>query len=176
MFEILALRKKLNLTQSELADFLIMSRPLLALVEQNRRKMLGWPLLNLLKIKELVYNKENEANANFYSNTAELQNAKAELEKRNQQIIGLMRSKKDELMQMQKAYETEIKPLAYWQYMQKNPVGLSPIQYEWVKERQSLQQQQLENVGLLAQHKLKIRLTELSNELLMNKKFLKMKG
>ncbi len=176
MFGILVLRKKLNLSQKELADFLVMSRSLLASIEQNKRKVLGWPLLNLLKIKELVYNKENEAIVNFYSNTEELQFAKLELEKRNEQIPMLLRSKRKELMQMQKAYKTGIEALAYWEYMQKNPVGLSPIQYEWVKDRLSFQQHQLENVGLLAQHKLKIRLTELSNELLMNKKFLKMKG
>jgi transcriptional regulator with XRE-family HTH domain len=176
MFGILVLRKKLNLSQKELADFLVMSRSLLASIEQNKRKILGWPLVELLKVKEIVNYKEKEANENFYSNTAELQNAKTELEKRNVQILGLLKSKRKELMQMQKAYNTGTKALAYWQYMQKNPGRLSPIQYEWVKDRLSLQEQQLEIVGLLAQHKLKIRLAELSNELLMNKKFLKMKG
>ncbi len=174
MLGILVLRKKLNLSQKELADFLIMSRSLLASVEQNKRKILGWPLVELLKVTEIVYNKENEAHESFYSNADELQIAKAELEKRNQQILGLMRSKRKELTQMQKAYKTGIKALAYWQYMQKNPGRLSPIQYEWVKDRLSLQQHQLENVGLLAQHKLKIRLSDLSNELLLNKKFLKL--
>ncbi len=176
MFGLPTLRQKLNISQSELANFLGLNRSLIGLIENKHRKLIGWALVDVMKIKELVNNKEKEVNANFYSNTAELQIAKAELEKRNQQILGLMRSKRNELMQMQKAYKTGTKALAYWQYMQKNPGRLSPIQYEWVKDRLSLQEQQLENVGLLAQHKLKIRLTELSNELLMNKKFLKMKG
>jgi transcriptional regulator with XRE-family HTH domain len=174
MFGLPTLRQKLNISQSELANFLGLNRSLIGLIENKHRKLVGWAIVDVMKIKELVQNKEKEANESFYSNAGELQNAKAELEKRNQQIIGLLRSKRKELMQMQKAYKTGIKALAYWQYMQKNPGRLSPIQYEWVKERLSLQQHQLENVGLLAQHKLKIRLSDLSNELLMNKKFLKL--
>jgi hypothetical protein len=157
-----------------LANFLGLNRSLIGLIENKHRKLVGWAIVDFMKIIELVNNKE--ANANFYSNTAELQIAKAELEKRNEQILGLMRSKRKELMQMLKAYKTGTEALAYWEYMQTNPGRLSPIQYEWVKDRLSFQQNQLENVGLLAQHKLKIRLTELSSELLMNKKFLKMKG
>jgi transcriptional regulator with XRE-family HTH domain len=170
------IRKKLNLSFGDLAEYLKISRAHIQLAEIGKRRLKGNELLFASNLKVLVLNKDMDKNAPDYSNENELAEMETELESRISDLETQLDKRREELQKMERQYKQVCTSLPYYDHIQSHLLHLSLSQRNWLQKNREFQEKLIQSSGLSAQHKLKFRIQSLGDEILYHRNAMKKMG
>ncbi len=169
------IRKKLNLSFGDLAEYLKISRTHIQLAEVGQRRLKGSELLFAANLKTLVLNKVMDKTAPEYSDKNERAELLVELKSRVNELESQLEKRREELKKMESTYKQVCTSLPYYDHIQSHILYLSLSQRNWLQKNREFQEKLLQANGLSAQHKLKFKIKSLSDEMLYHLNVLRKK-
>jgi transcriptional regulator with XRE-family HTH domain len=173
MANLLLLRKKLNLSLDDLAEYLGNSRAQVSRIERGIRTLNGPEQYFAANLQILLMNKENDPKSATYSNKDESAQLRAEIKYRIDELELQLANRKQELKKMLASYRQVCEALPYYKHIEANLRFLDQTHRQWLKSNREYQEKLLLNNGLLAQHKLKSRIKVVTEELKFHRTALK---
>ncbi len=159
------IRKKLNLSLNDLSEYLKISRGHILRAQTGKRRLKGNELLFAANLKILVLNKDMDKSAPEYSAENEIAQWKENLAPRIIELEFQIGQRELELEKLILNYKQVCYSLPYYDHIQSHMLHLSQSQRNWLQKNREYQEKLLAANGLEAQHRMKLRIKLLKEEL-----------
>ncbi len=162
---LLKIRKKLNISQYDLAEYLMISRSMVLKAENGERRLHGTELYFATKLKMVLDEKDLKKIDLPYSNEKEIAEMRSELEKKLIELEFQLGKREQELQKMEKNYKTVCESMNYYNYLETKINSFSQTKRKLIQKNREYQEKILADNGLLLQHKLKFKIKSLTDEI-----------
>jgi predicted transcriptional regulator len=176
MHYLLEIRKKLNLSLQDLAEYLMVGRELIHKAENGQRRLHGYELQFATKLKMVLDEKDQKKIDLPYSNKKEIDEMRIELDNKLIELEFQLGNREQDLKKMEKQYKVVCESLNYYNFLQTKINFFSQTKRKWIQQNREYQEKiQAEN-GLMMQHKLKFRIKSLKDEIQYYNNVLRVSG
>ncbi len=173
---LLEIRKKLNISQNDLAEYLMISRPMVLKAERGERRLHGPELQFATKLKMVLDEKDHKKIDLPYSSEKEIAEMRIELENKLTELEFQLGNRELELKKMEKQYKVVCESINYYNFLQTKINFFSQTKRKWIQKNHEYQEKILAENGLLMQHKLKFRIKSLKDEIQYYNNVLRVSG